>query len=228
MATEELQIELILTAELFLMTLYVSLEELQRFAGKNGEDAASQALVFLSQWRHTEDARKAVWHAGQILFRASSMPPADLRDFCTIAVYFGSLTLWAYAHLSNAELAHQSKWPNANTTLLDGNTGSSVVVINAPENRETRAFVSRGQGTPVLNSQSSQSLPESHNGSSATHVKLNDPNGVLKLARRLLKSNFLACEGPLPPLVENIRNLMRELSSLPESFFSRCSSPSES
>lgn len=228
LAVTEPQAELVLITELFLMSLYVSPEELQRFAGKNGEDAASQVLTSLSQWCITEDARKAVWHAGQILFRASSMPPADLRDFYTVAVYFASLTLWAYGHLSNAALGDHSKRSKACSTSLDSHTTPSIVVLNASESREISAFISRGHGTPGLIIDSPQSFPENQNGGNTTSVKLRDPNNVLKMARSILRRNSLFCPGPLPPLVENIGNLMRDLSSLPESRFSRCPSPVES
>lgn len=68
---------------------------------------------------------------------------------------------------------------------------------------------------------------EGFDGSNVTILKLADPNAALKIARDLYRSNFPVMDGPLPPLVENMGNLMRDLSSLPDSRFSRCSSPAD-
>jgi len=52
------------TAELLKMTLHVSLDALQRFAGKSGEEEARRASIALeNDWMQSPDARYAVWHA---------------------------------------------------------------------------------------------------------------------------------------------------------------------
>jgi len=62
---------IVIVVEFFMMTLHVSPDELQRFAGKAGEEEASRAAVNLQKWIQTADARKAAWHAGQV-FRSAS------------------------------------------------------------------------------------------------------------------------------------------------------------
>ncbi|ESZ93895.1 hypothetical protein SBOR_5716 [Sclerotinia borealis F-4128] len=219
---------LIITAEMFLMALCVSPDELQRFAGKSGQEAASQSLESLQRWYTTEHARKAIWHAGQIFHWSSLMSPAQLRDFHAVALYFASLAMWAYGHLSNGLARESSDQPQRTRD----STQPEVNLIGS-DSHKTRAFISNGQGIPVLilapgNALNVPVIPEDDNFISSNEpVALSNPNAVLKMARNLYRSNFPILDEPLPPLVENLSNLMRDLSSLPESRFSRCASPVE-
>ncbi|KAL2066177.1 hypothetical protein VTL71DRAFT_2248, partial [Oculimacula yallundae] len=218
------QPDLIMTVELFLMVLYVSPEELQRFAGKGGEEAAVQVIPILEQWASTAHARKAVWHAGQVFRAAAQMPPAGLRDFFAIAVYFASLTLWTYSSLCPSSSRHGSERPKSRLSHLQDTT--SMAVVDGPETRETRAFISGHLDSPALTAvRAVEPILESLGG--VTTVRLVEPNAALKIARDLYRGNFPVMDGPLPPLVENMGNLMRDLSSLPDSRFSRCASPAD-
>ena len=101
-------------------------------------------------------------------------------------------------------------------------------MVDGPETRETRAFLSGHLDSPALTLvKSLEPSIDGFGGSAATVVKLADPNAALKIARDLYRSNFPVMDGPLPPLVENMGDLMRDLSSLPDSRFSRCPSPAE-
>ncbi|KAK0127676.1 hypothetical protein ONS96_007195 [Cadophora gregata f. sp. sojae] len=218
--------DLVLTVELFLMILYVSPEELQRFAGKGGEEAAVQVVPSLEQWASTAHARKAVWHAGQVFRAAVQMPPAGLRDFLAIAVYFASLTIWTYSHLCPSSSRNGSERPKSRLSHLQDT--SSVAIIDGEETRETRAFLSGHLDSTALTLiKSVEPIIEGFGGSNATIIKLADPNAALKIARDIYRSNFPVMDGPLPPLVENMGNLMRDLNSLPDSRFSRCGSPAD-
>lgn len=220
--------ELLIIIELLLMILHVSAEELTRFAGKYGEEAASRAFVSLDWWSVTEQARKAVWHAGQVLRWASVMPPAELRDFYAIAVYFASLALWAFGHLSTSKGSPNGSvnWNN-NPVSLDSNGKITFVVLNSDEASSAHSFIAGRQITPALTavlSNRHSKLPAAQDG---TLIQLDDPNAVLQMARDLYRNNFPFEGEPLPPLVENLGNLMRDLGSLPQNRFSRCVSPIE-
>ncbi|OWO98568.1 hypothetical protein B2J93_2886 [Marssonina coronariae] len=214
--------DMTLMTDLFLMILHVSPEELQRFAGKAGEEAATYAATSLGQWASTAHARKAVWHAGQVFRSAAQMPPAGLRDFFAVAVHFAGLTLWAYGHLSPPA----SEYATAiGTERIDPN---AIAVVDGPETRETRAFIAGHLNAPALSSvEASERNSSTAEQSRSLHLRLDEPNVALKIARDLYRSNFPTMDGPLPPLVENIGHLMRGLSSLPDSRFSRCVSPAE-
>ena len=215
------QAELHIVIELLLMILHVSPEELQRFAGLYGEEAATQALNSLERWWVTEQARRAVWHAGQVLRWALIMPPAELRDFYAIAVYFASLALWAFGHLASSRDGSNVLKKGTNPILQDpdGSGSRSLVIINGDEVLETRSFIAGRPMTPVLTpvvTKSSFNQSRTHKGAL---VRLDDPNAVLQIARDLYQSNFPIHGEPLPPLVENMGNLMRDLGSLPENRF---------
>jgi hypothetical protein len=195
-----------------MMTLHVSPDELQHFAGKSGEEEAARAGMSLQKWIPTADARKAAWHAGQIFRSAKTMPPAELRDFHAIVVYFASLTLWAYGLLSSSNSTHDSDGQNLPSRNQEEGDDSIHISLDGPETRETRVFLSHDQGVPGLNyPYAGETIFES----------LSNPNMVLKIAREIYRNNFPTLEDPMPPLVENLGNLMRDLGSLPGSRFSR-------
>jgi hypothetical protein len=221
------QPELLIIIELLLMILHVSAEELPRFAGKYGEEAASKAFVSLDRWSVTEQARKAVWHAGQVLRWAAVMPPAELRDFYAIAVYFASLVLWAFGHLSISKISPNGSVNRNNPSSLDSNGKSTFVVLNSEETSSARSFIAGRQVTPALTAVVSNRHSKLPGAQGGTFIQLDDPNTVLQMARDMYRNNFPFEGEPLPPLVENIGNLMRDLGSLPQNRFSRCVSPME-
>ncbi|KAM3071816.1 hypothetical protein ACMFMG_009673 [Clarireedia jacksonii] len=213
------QRELHILIELLLMILHISPEDLQSFAGRYGEEAASQALLSMEQWSETESARRAVWHSGQIFRWAALMPPAELRDFYAIAVYFSTLCLWAFGHLSLCK-------NRRGFAEMNSDTRSSVVVINVEDTTDVRSFITGRRLNPVLATPDSAVHSNEISGE-GNHISLDDPNSVLKMARELYKSNFPFEGESLPPLVENMGKLLRDLGSLPDSRFSRCVSPIE-
>jgi hypothetical protein len=206
-------LELQVIQHLFMMALYVSFEELQKFAGKGGEEEASRAHAFLQLWVDTPNARKAIWHAGQLFNAARNLPPAELRGFFSIAVYLGSLTLWVYAHLcSPISDTGQDSAVQQDRRTDDQN---SNVALDGHETRETRIFISVGRGQPGLTSSPTALDTEER------FIALHDPNVAFKITSEIYRNNFPVLEEPLPPLVENLQTLMRDLSSRPESRFSR-------
>lgn len=161
--------------ELFKMILYVDPDDLQRFAGKYGEEEARRALAILENgWARTPDSRSAVWHAGQVIRAARHLPPASLRGFQAMTVYFAGLTLWVYGLLSTIpneegqDEALNSGYGQSSHDVIGGfgqsadmssarnlgareaNNGERFVILDGPETRGTRAFVQLGRGIPVL------------------------------------------------------------------------------
>ncbi|OIW30850.1 hypothetical protein CONLIGDRAFT_660800 [Coniochaeta ligniaria NRRL 30616] len=200
---------LTLIAELFMMILHVSLDDLQRFAGKLGEEEARRASGALEEgWVNSAEARYAVWHAGQVLSSARRLAPTSLRRFNAMAVYFAGLTLWTYGMLSTAKNGAGSD-PNGGDHVVKDNQReghpdpTSFVVVDGEETRETRAFLQLCRGTPAL----------SHNGDPADVEPLSNPSNVLMIARSVFRDNFPVRNEPLPPLVESLENLLRDLGS---------------
>lgn len=121
---------LALVLELFLMILHVSPDELQRFAGKSGEEEARRAALSLEEnWANTNEARHAIWHAGQVFLNARRLPPAGLRGFDAIGVYLASLAIWVYGRLNYPRNPGEQQDP------------SKFVHLDGEETRDTKAFL---------------------------------------------------------------------------------------
>lgn len=248
-------VHLSLILELFLMILHVSPDELQKFAGKAGEEEARRVTASLEQhWVNTPDARYAAWHAGQVFLNARRLPPTSLRAFNAIAVYLASLTLWAYglltypssslpptrdgefgdaAHLhpshrgSLSGNGHGHISPDSNNNNSNNNDGSSnraFVLLDSEESRSTKAFLQFDRGIPALTSTPSANTTSTNNNNSGPDMSnpgtaleapmvepLSNPAAALANARNIFRENFPVRSEPLPPLVESLGNLLREL-----------------
>jgi hypothetical protein len=222
-----LQVELLITIELFLMVLHVSTDELECFAGKHGEDAAAQAIVSLEHWFDSEQSRRAVWHAGQVFRWATLLSSTDLRDFYAVAVYHAGILLWVYGHLSisnNSSSKEARKHPPPG--LDDATESTTTIVINGEETNATKAYIAGRPTTPILSHVWKPASSFDNTGVSAMKfIQLEDPNAILKMARDLYENNFPVESKILPPLVNNLGNLMRDLAEMSEKRFSRCASP---
>ncbi|ROW10165.1 hypothetical protein VMCG_01857 [Cytospora schulzeri] len=219
---------LTIVLELFLMILHVSPDELQRFAGKSGEEEARRAAVTLEEnWANTSESRHAVWHAGQVIANARRLPPTSLRGFNANAVYFASLTLWIYGLFcssppDNCEEQDQSLLqpggpqqqqqqiqqhhqviPGRLATPGRGSSSSPAkfVLLDGEETRDTKAFLQFDRGVPALR-------PSLQGG---TVEPLSDPGSVLSTARDVFRGNYPVRSEPLPPLVEGLVNLLGDL-----------------
>lgn len=201
--------EATLVAELLQMILHVSPEDLQRFAGKFGEDEAKLASAEFSEWAKMTEARVAVWHAGQVFAAASRLGQAQCRGFNAIAVYYASLTLWIFGLMIA---------PALSSLHVNVRREEQQVVINEPESVESKMFIVNGIGMPGLVIKDGR------------FVRLTDSDLVLGFARDVYRGNFEGAGevqgqgGPLPPLVENLGNLLRDLGGLPGSRVSRAAS----
>ncbi|KAH8197473.1 hypothetical protein TruAng_008368 [Truncatella angustata] len=208
-SSPKLATQLSVVAELFMMILHVSPDELQRFAGKHGEDEARHAGGNLEDnWAGSRDARHAVWHAGQVIRNGRILPPASLRGFNAIAVYYASLALWIYGLLSCSNSTQGQRPPQ----MLAPPT---YVLVDGNESRETRAFLQLDKGIPGI----------TLNGDVHSGVEsLSNPGMVLNVTRNVFRDNYPVRTEPLPPLVESLGNLLRDLGTGPAGRASRVQS----
>ncbi|KAM5346565.1 hypothetical protein ACJ41O_009570 [Fusarium nematophilum] len=182
---QEMQIfgpELMLLAELFMMMLHISLDDVQQLAGKNGDEEARKAAQLLEDvWFSSPESRYAVWHAGQVLRHARDCKPASLQGFNAMAVYFASLVLWAYGTVSSSGLTngHQA-------------AGDDYVPLNGKATMESRAFLELGNGTPAL------AFP---GGLRLQMEPLLNPGAALSVARNIFRQNFPVTNEPVPPYI---------------------------
>lgn len=213
-----------LIAELLMMSMHAFPEDLQRFAGKYGEAEASLAADEFSAWSVTGDARTAIWHAGQVFKLVKRLGPAQLSGFNAIAVYYASLTLWTYglmmpsnaggdSELTSAQRLHSwgttsggSPGPALNGRKSTSNDTPPRIILHESETPEVRTFRLTGEGIPGLH------IPDTENDNKLEFVPLHDTNRILSVSRDLYRKNFLVIE-PLPPLVDNLCALLRDLES---------------
>lgn len=210
--------EATLVAELLQMILHISPADLHRFAGKFGEDEERKATEELAAWAKTKEARLAIWHAGQVFRAANRLMPAQNRGFNAIALYFASLTLWVYGHMApNTSLS-----PKAAHALIDSRSispsGKQYIILNEPETSKFTLFLSISQGVPVI------AVETEDFGAGKKFVELGETSEILAVTRQIYRGNFPVLEEPLPPLVENLGNLLGDLGSAPGSRVSRAPS----
>jgi hypothetical protein len=198
--------EAILIHERSLMNLYVSFEDVQLFAGKEGDEEARRAYPLLKQWAETRESRQAVWHAGQVLRAATECHPKQLREFSAVALYHASLAFWAYAVVSRPSKSarrqslppsqHQPNVADYERIWLDGEDGPNV-----------QRFIAVGRGMPVIRDWTKDSGAEQEE----KYAALSDVKAVMDITITILRQNETSDERMSPPLVKNLSQLMRDL-----------------
>lgn len=177
-----------------LMSLYVSLEDLQLLAGKAGEDEARKAFPHLSQWAQDRDSRQACWHAGQILKIAREFRISQLVGVSAVIVYHAGIVLWAYSILTNNE-----------TKPPEDPRKETQICLDQEETTHTQRWLVLGRGAPVISSE-----PDEKGQRTAIPVK--NARKVMSVIIQLLRTkNRDFADGECPPLVENLNKLMRTL-----------------
>ncbi|KAL1894203.1 hypothetical protein Sste5346_005989 [Sporothrix stenoceras] len=185
-----------LVLEVVTMYLFVNFSDLQLFAGKGDLEDARRVLPSLQQWVTTQDARQAVWHAGQVLRAAAVFPPKQLDRFYAVAVYHAGLTLWAYGVISQMRASADKGNAPFSTPCLQ-------VCLDGVESPALPVFFTLGRHMPMVGS--------SRRGMDL--FPLSDPQSVMDVVLATLQGNFptSANEEVVPPLVENLMQLLRDL-----------------
>jgi hypothetical protein len=179
------------------MYLYVSLDDLQLFAGKEGEEEARKLYPILQHWVASREARLALWHAGQVLRAAKTFPRNHLKDFYAIAVHHASLALWTYGVVTKAA--------QRNTAHEKPSIASrpEYVLLDGVDSLETQRFVAALKGIPAIRGFSRSPGPEEFSAS------MEDPKACMEVTQGILRANFE--DQSLPPIVENLCQMMKQL-----------------
>ncbi|CCF38655.1 hypothetical protein CH063_09690 [Colletotrichum higginsianum] len=180
-----------LVLHLLMMNLHLSLNDLQLFSGKEGEDQARRVFGDLRDWSQSAEARQSLWHAGQILRQAKMFPQGHLKDFYAVAVHHAALACWTHGVVSKAS-GKQPVPYEQEKVFLDGNESNLV-----------HRFIGFNQGRPVILG------PMSRAG--ATEASLDDPKACMEVAQEILRANFRDSTDLHPPIVENLCLLIKQL-----------------
>ena len=210
------------------MELHVSLNDIQIFAGRAGEDEARKIFPQIRTWTEDSESRLAVWYAGQVIRAARSFEKTRLRDFYAVAIHHAALTLWVYGMVTSntsrqsglqTPVGQKSKSVPRHSATFPADFSRQKVLLDAEDDKFVRAFTQLGRGVSGL-----QQMPAVRNGvaharpDSANNIgsfcALFNSKGVMSVAAGTLRGNFPQTKQGLPPLVENLANLMDELGNL--------------
>ncbi|KAK3694630.1 hypothetical protein B0T22DRAFT_76305 [Podospora appendiculata] len=217
---------------LLLMNLHVSLDDLQLFSGKEGEEQARRVYPTLQRWSNSPEARRALWHAGQILRQAKIFPPGHLKDFYAIAVHHAALCLWTHgvvvnasrpSHRSNSHnqnrhhspaLAHhsqQQQQQQQNSPLTASYIPRiALIYLDGPDSSQIQHnYIACGDGRAAIRGPDNSSRDPSSPVVSESLVE--NPRGCMEIAQDILRSNFINGTETLPPISENIIHLLKQL-----------------
>lgn len=187
-SVEDAKVTLIL--ELLLMHLHLSLDDVQLFAGVEGEEEARRVYPSLVQWTKTTTSRQALLHAGQVIRAARQLRLGLICDFAAIAVYQASLAFWSYGIITRASepSPHSS---HSNTVWLDG-----------AEDNGVQRWIINGKGNAAIRTWSKQHNQE-------VPALVSNPDEVVMAVVAAMRMNHL--ETRSPPLVDNLINMMEGL-----------------
>lgn len=193
-----------LTQEFLNMVLHAPIQSLQAFAGKDGVAAAQRVYPMLEEWTQSKSARRAVWHAGQLIRAAQKLPTRPIRDWRVVIIYHASLVFWAYGIISSI---CQKRDAIPETALQV----KSIVRLDQEHDSTTRRFISLGEGEPCL-LDSALSEASQHDSAVSANVPLRKASKIMQMMARVLtesttEEKHIMC----PPLTESFARLMNEL-----------------
>lgn len=179
-----------------LMFLNLSLDDLQLFAGKDGEENARRVYPSLQIWAGSREARQALWHAGQVLRFAKLFPPNHLKDFYAVAVHHASLALWAYGVITKAN----AKSAQNMGMMPPQNSGTEIIWLDGQESIDSQRFVLTGKGRPSI-----------HGPGDKTAAGVEDSRSCMEMCHEVLRMNCAGDGDAVPPIVENLCVLIKQL-----------------
>ncbi|POS78716.1 hypothetical protein DHEL01_v202900 [Diaporthe helianthi] len=191
---------------LLFMNLHVSLEDLQLFSGKEGDEQAKRIYPSLQRWAQDAESRRALWHAGQILRWAKEFPTSHLKDFYAVAVHHAALAIWTWGVLTRAIRRTAGLQPGFNHS-------EPIVYLDGPETSETAQFESYGTGRPAIQGPVKKGQgggrDSAGGGSGVAESLVEDPKHTMAVVDDVFRANFL--NGPVAPIVENLCHLIKQL-----------------
>lgn len=219
---------------LLLMNLHVSLENLELFAGKQGDEQAKRIVPTLQRWAQDTESKRAIWHAGQILRWAREFPTGHLKDFYAVAVHHAALALWTWGIMTwtlkqNGTLPPSTNYPTTDDVIyLDMHDSAASAQMQV----QVRQFIDYGTGRPAIrrlkkpngrqgggsagqssggggNGNGSNSSSTSNGGGTFTTSFVEEPGTCMHVVEDIFRANFL--EGHTAPIVENLCHLVKQL-----------------
>lgn len=191
-----------LLLHLLMMNLHVSIDDVQLFLGKEGEDEARGVYPSLQQWVSSTEARSAVWCASQVLRYAKLFPAGHLKDFYAVAVHHASVTLWVYGVVTRA---NRQRYVSTQRT-------AEPVYMDSADSIAIQRFIGLEHGRPVIRGPATAATASTAAaGGGAQEASLHDPRACMETSQDILRANYPPALEGLPPIVENLVQLIKKL-----------------
>ncbi|OJD34919.1 c2h2 type zinc finger domain protein [Diplodia corticola] len=180
-------------------------------------------------------ASLALWTYG-IIEQATTAVSSGISATCTCVSMPGGLSDEFYAHETDHSAHSQPTAGNGNSSMTGATTtdAGSAVWLEGPETPDVQRFVTLGRGQPVISNSSMRGIGATSSSGDQRLVPLSDPEATMNVVLETLRKNFGAATtkssreevmteqqrqkqqetgatGLLPPLVENLVQLMRDL-----------------
>lgn len=189
--------DLIMRLELTLLHLHMPFEEIQLFAGMEGPEQARVVYPSVLEWARSEEARSAIWHAGQVLRVARALPRAMLQEHAATTVYHAGLALWVYGLVFESG-AQESRHPADPSSTHD-------ICLDEADSLLSQRFLQFGSGHPCI-----RGMPEENQyGEPLRAVHLRHPDMVVETVVGILAASHDGMARPR--LVEQLIQLMTGL-----------------
>ncbi|PSN64644.1 hypothetical protein BS50DRAFT_557290 [Corynespora cassiicola Philippines] len=182
------------------MLLYVPLQGLQAFAGRDGEQEARRVFPGLQEWIKSRDARQGMWHAGQVYRFAKAHSGTHLRDVRVMLVYQASIVFWVYGVISKAS---RISFGLQTRQDIDQN---GVVYLDGESSATMRKFITTGEGVPAIHKIDGRS-------EEGLSCPIEDAGATMGIAISILRSTS-GQSGVQLGLVNTITKLMTEIAKV--------------
>lgn len=202
--------EVMMRLETTSLHLFMSFEKIQVLAGFEGPVQSRAIFPFAKEWRNTEAARHALYHASQIFRFAKAARRGSLRGPTAFMLYYASLAFWAWGSLEEQRGLTPSA--SAPKTMGGSSAASSLpskeVILDGQDDLPVQRFIQFGHGTPCIQARKScKSFPA--NTSTTASVELSSTAEVMDSVRQLLEDDFHSTTRPA--LVSKLMRLITEL-----------------
>lgn len=195
---------LTLRLELLHLHLHMPFDDVQTFAGMQGASQARDMQPSIREWALGESARRAVFHAAQVLRASRDLPHAFIQGPEAIMLYYASLALSVYGFIAEKRSAGGVSSSSVAVT--------SVYLDDPEESTALRRFIEFGVGRPCIRRGNRDEQPEI--GRNGPAVYLDRPDMVLEVIVVVVEANFKDAEmaqltQKLMQIVEELRNAAR-------------------
>ncbi|KAK5050462.1 hypothetical protein LTR84_003743 [Exophiala bonariae] len=163
---DRLDTQVTLFQELISLHLNAAYYEIANYAGRGTATEAQDAKPYVEWWHKGPQARRAMWHAGQIFRFVNMLNPGTLTDIPVIAIYHATEVLWVWG------LMQRTQQPIPATDTMP------KVILNDEESPEVMKFLRTSRGQPGIS------------GSMGRFVPLTEPALIADFANDAIKTNW--------------------------------------